>query len=291
MDGELLSYLYHRLMRSSNPRHVQRCTFNDGLIVLIYFYAVLCNRSPRWACQRCNWPVWLRRLRLPSYSQMMRRLKHPSVGQLIEQIDRECRDRLPRSDEKICDGKPLVVSGFSKDPDARLGKIPGGWGRGYKLHAMVDSLGVIEAFAVTGLNAGEATVMCQLVSGIELSGAIVRADANYDSNRLYHQVADSGGRLIAPRRKPWRGLSKRKHHPHRLQAIAELESTAQLRQIHKRIRVRVEQTFAHLTNLPFGLAPLPNFVRRLRRVTLWVKAKIVLYHVSRILRCSNALAA
>ena len=282
MDGELFRELYHRLYSDPTLTHTRECTFPDALILLIYFYAAMNNCSPRWAHDRRNWPLWCRHLAFPSYSQLMKRLAWERTQTLIDRLNAEFRDRLPTSREKVCDGKPLTVGGFSKDPDARSGKIPDGWARGYKLHAVVDSLGPIDAFCVTALDAGEATVARRrLLAGLDktdLRGSILRGDANYDSNPLYRTAARYGGRLIAPRRKPYTGLGHHRHHPHRLLAIAELEHGVDGLRRHKSHSNRVEQSFAHLTNLSFGLWALPNFVRRLARVTLWTKAKIALYH-------------
>jgi hypothetical protein len=291
MDGELLSYLYHRLLHSDNARVAPGSTYSDAVVVLIYFYAVLCDRSPRWAHDKRHWPLWLRRLEFPSYSQLMRRLRTEPTRRLIAQINDECRDRLPRCGEKFCDGKPLVVGGFSKDPDTAVGKVPDGWARGYRLHAIVDRCGAVDALEVTPLDVGEPTVTRRLVRCLDLAGVLLRGDSNYDSNPLYRAVADRGGRLVAPRKKPGTGLGHCPHHPHRLRAVAELEGSAATLREHRCHRVRVEQAFAHLTNLPFGLAPLPNFVRRLRRVRMWVAAKIALYHVHRIHLQNNAIAA
>ena len=44
----------------------------------------------------------------------------------------------------------------------------------------------------------------------------------------------------------------------------------------------VERFFACLGNTGFGLGPLPNWVRRLHRVTLWVAAKMLLYIAYRL---------
>jgi hypothetical protein len=79
--------------------------------------------------------------------------------------------------------------------------------------------------------------------------------------------------------------------PDRLRAIAELEGACDGLRVHQRCRIRVEQGLGHLTNLPFGLSPLPNFVRRRRRVTRWVLAKITLYHLHLNLRQLKTLAA
>lgn len=283
MDDELLNWLYHRLLGDPSS-HTRDCTYSDGLILFIHLFAVISNRSTRWACNKRHWPLWCRRLRFPSYSQLCRRLKSTRVQTLLEQINAECKAGLPRSDELVADGKPLVVGGFSKDPDATAGKVPDGFARGYRLHVLADALaGIIDVFEVTGLHAGEATVMRQLVSRADVRGKVVRADANYDSNPLYRQVADQQGRLRAPRRKPGRGLGHHPQHPHRLAAIAELEQSPAALAEHRRRRNRVEQILAHLTNLPCGLWALPNSVRRLPRVRIWIAAKITLYHLNLVL--------
>jgi hypothetical protein len=292
MEDELLRVLYHRLIASASGLGQRRCTFSDGVIALIYLLAVLRNRSPRWAADARNWPLWLRRVvPCPSYSQLIRRLKTHSVRQLIRQLNAQFHDRLPHSQLKFCDGKPLPVGGFTKDPDAKLGKVPDGWARGYKLHAIVDSLGAVDAFAVTALDIGEATIARALVRQVDLRGVEVRTDANYDSNLFYAAVSQGGGRLIAPRRKPGCGLGHHPQHPDRLRAIAELETDTETLKSHRLQRIYIEQRFAHLTNLPFGLSPLPNFVRRFRRTRLWVLVKITLYHLHLNLKQHNMLAA
>jgi hypothetical protein len=292
MDDELLRFLYHRLLGSASSKGHRRGKFSDGVIVLIYLLGVLRDRSAHWAADQRNWPLWLRRvLPCPSYSQFIRRLKTATARQLIDRISAQYRQRLPHSQLKLCDAKPLVVGGFSKDPDARWGKVPDGWAKGYKLHALVDSLGGIEAFEVTALDAGESTVACRLVRQTNLAAVVIRTDANYDSNRFYAAVCQRGGRLIAPRRKPGRGLGHHRQHPDRLRAIAELEHDIGTMKTHRRLRIAVEQCFAHLTNLPFGLSPLPNFVRRLSRVSLWLSAKITLYHLHLNLSQLKAQAA
>jgi hypothetical protein len=292
MEDELLRWMYHRLIASASVRTVRRGKFSDGVIALIYLLAVLRDRSPRWAACQCNWPLWLRRVMpVPSYSQLMRRLRSDSVLRLIDQIGAECRARLPRSGLKFCDGKPLVVSGFTKDPDARSGHVPDGWAKGYKLHLIVDSLGAIEAFTLTPLNAAESTVAAEMTRRLDLRDTLIRADGNYDTNRLYAAIADRGGRLLAPRRRPGGGFGNHPQHPHRLRAIAELEADSGAVKAHRHQQIYIEQRLAHLTNLPFGLSPLPNFVRRLRRVSLWVRGKIALYHLHLSLRRTQAEVA
>jgi Transposase DDE domain len=289
MDGELLAWLYRRLLHDPNLAHRRDCTYGDGIILLVYFYATLNNRSVLWASKLKHWPCWCAavfRDHWPSRSQINKRLQNESVAKWIATLDAELRERLPRGKDKVADGKPLVVGGFSHDPDARWGKTPGqyGWAKGYKLHSLSDAVSAaFDAWEVTPLDAGEATVLRgDLIPSCDLRGCTLRADANYDSNPTYRAVALAGGRHIAPRRKPGTGLGHRPHHPDRLRAVSELEQgpDAPMRlRAHKRARNRVEQTLAHLTNLPFGLWALPNHVRRLHRVRLWVAAKILLYHL------------
>ena len=292
MDGELLRELYHELFHKSKLVRPRRCVYSENLVAFIYFLGVLSDRSTLWAFDKRNWPLWARHLLLPSYSQVMRRLKTDAIQERIRAINAEFRTRLPRTAEKILDGKPLTVGSYSRDPDATRGRLSStSWGCGYKLHSMVDSSGAVDAFTITGLHAGEATVARQRVSSLNLRDTLVLADANYDSNALYAAVAEAGGRLVAPRRKPGRGLGHHPQHADRLRAIAELETDPAGHRTHQRHRIRVEQAFGYLTNLPFGLAPLPNWVRRRRRVTLWVTAKIALYHLYLSLAKSSQDAA
>ena len=127
MEDELLLYVYHRLFPSPSSRPGRRCTYSDAIVALVHLYAVMRGRSHRWAADKRNWPLWARRLEFPGYSQLMRRVRRPQVAALVDQLNRESRDRLPRSAAKGVDGKPLTVGGFSKDKDARRGKVPAGW--------------------------------------------------------------------------------------------------------------------------------------------------------------------
>lgn len=283
MDGELLRWLYHRLVNDDTARHTRNCVYSDATVALACLWAAINNRSLRWAAEPANWPLWCRRPR-PGYSQLRRRAGRPSVAALLLRVDRELTTRLGRSCDKAADGKPLVVSGFSRDPDATRGHVPGGFGRGYRLHAVRDGrTGVIELAAVTGLHAGEGRVLRGLLRRADLRGWVLRADANYDSNRLYALASVRGGRLIAPRRKRGRGLGHHPQHPDRLAAIAELEQAPDARRLHRRLRADIERGFADLCQC-VGLFALPPFVRRLRRVRRWVRVKILLYHLTLVLR-------
>ncbi len=195
-------------------------------------------------------------------------------------MNQTLRERVPQSTKKFVDGKPLIVGVFSKDPDAAWGRLSNNrWARGYKLHVLASWTGVIEAFAVTSLNTGEPPTARKIVADLDLCNTVIYGDASYDSNPLYGTIATCGGRLIAPRKRPGTGLGNHPQHPDRLRAIAQLEGELVKIKQHRRKRIRIEQVLGHLTNLSFGLAPLPNCVRRLGRVTRWVEAKILLYHI------------
>ena len=56
MDGELLRWLYHRLLHDPSLHRTRDCIYCDGLIFLIYFYGALFNRSSQWAIDRRKKP-------------------------------------------------------------------------------------------------------------------------------------------------------------------------------------------------------------------------------------------
>ena len=89
MDGKLLLECYHRLFASPTARAPgRRRTFADALIALVGLFAALSDRSPRWAHDQANWPLWARRLVFPSYAQLMRRLRTDAVRRLIGAVGR-----------------------------------------------------------------------------------------------------------------------------------------------------------------------------------------------------------
>jgi hypothetical protein len=279
MDSELLRWLYHRLMKDVTWRRTRRCRFSDGLIALAGLHAVANNRSARWTSDRRNWPVWFKPA-LPSYSQLRRRLLRPSIGTLMRQLDQQLQQRLGHGNRLSIDGFVLTVPRHSRDRDAKVGYVRGGFARGYKLHAVRDAAsGVIRVAGVYDLSRGEAAVARRLVRRVRLSGHVLRADANYDSNVLYADVSARGGRLVAPRRKTGRGISRsHRQHPDRLAAIATLEHDPAARRHHASERGDIERGFADLRQR-MGLFALPPFVRRRRRVRCWIRAKLLLYHL------------
>ena len=284
MDGELFRRLYKAAGEVASKAVGRRCSFSDFEVLLTFVLAAVAHKPLSWACRRCNWPLWCWRVNVPTASTLSRRTRTRHFQRLLLKLDAALRAGLPGSPLKFLDGKALLVGGYSRDRDARRGRAPGGWGKGYKLHAVVDACGAVELFAVTGLDAGESTVARQVLvpalpAAADLRGALVLADGNFDSNNLYGAVAEAGAaaRLLAPRRKPGTGLGHgTEQHPDRLRAIGELEEGRAARREFDRLRLGVEQAFGLMTYL--GLGALPPWVRRLRRVRMWVMAKVIVYH-------------
>src|SRR5579862_5904091 len=103
MDDQLLLSIYHRLFDNDSARYPAKCVYSDSVIALIHVLGVLHDRSMRWAHKKTNWPLWMRRLKPPGYSQLMRRLQAKSVRLLIATLNLEFRRWLPNSTEKFCD--------------------------------------------------------------------------------------------------------------------------------------------------------------------------------------------
>ena len=278
MDGELFRRLYKAAGAVASKTVGRRCTFSDFDVLLTFVLAAAAHRPISWACERSNRPLWCWRANVPTPSTMSRRTRTRQFQRLLLELDAALRAELPGSSLKYLDGKPLLVAGHSKDRDARRGRAAGGWAGGYKFHAVVDACGAVGAFAVTPLGAGESTVARELLTpACDLRGALVLADGNYDSNPLYAAVAAAGGRLLAPRRKPGTGLGHgRRQHPDRLTAVEQLERTPGGLRDFRRLRLGVEQCFGLMTQL--GLGAPPPWVRRLRRVRMWVMGRVIVYH-------------
>jgi hypothetical protein len=304
MDGELFKRLYRAAGEVASKAVGRRCTFSDFEVLLTFVLAAVANQPLSWACRRGNWPLWCWRVGVPTPSTMSRRTRTKQFKLLLVRLNESLKAELPGSPLKYLDGKrsrirrlpgdPLVVAGHSKDPDARWGKTSGGWSKasgtgdcpraGYRVHAILSACGAVEVFAVTPLDEGESTVARQvLCAATDLRGALVVADGNFDSNNLYDTVADAGGRLVAPRRKPGAGLGHgTDQHPDRLRAVEELERTPGGRAEFDRLRLGVEQAFGLMTSL--GLAAPPPWARRLRRVRAWVMGRILVYHAHLLLQ-------
>ncbi len=255
-------------------RRPPNCQYTDRDVVLVLLWAVLHDRPIGWACRRENWPRHDRTRPLPSGSTMSRRLRTDAVWDLVLTV-LEAMSRVDADDPVlIMDAKALPIAWHSADPDAGVGRGVGALAKGYKLHVIADRAGNLVSFAVLPLNVSEqaaAEWMLELVP--QDRGGFVLADRNYDANRLYDAAGERGVQLLAERRYAnARSIGHHRHSPHRLRALRLLKERRDLRE-HRR---RIEGCFGTLGNIVGGLSPLPNWVRRLKRVERWVTVKLII---------------
>ena len=130
------------------PRTGRRMRYPDALIVKMYLWSVWGDRPLCWACDPEHYNRRFRPRQLPSVSQFTRRVKTARVARLLQAVN----EYLTRSDAPVelafFDGKPLAISDYSRDPDARDGRGAGRFQRGYKLHALTTSDGRILQYSV-----------------------------------------------------------------------------------------------------------------------------------------------
>jgi hypothetical protein len=117
------------------------------------------------------------------------------IQQLLESVDSYFLRHQTPAEVAFFDGKPMVVSEYSKDPDAKIGYADGRMRRGYKLHGFVTRDGWIAGFAIHSLNVGEPNTARSLLDAI-IPGTLVLADGNYDSGPLYQAIADRKSMLL-----------------------------------------------------------------------------------------------
>jgi hypothetical protein len=287
MERQLWQEIIRLLAQSGKPRFSPHEDFSDDDILRVYFWAVVHDRPVSWACQRKNWELTLRKRKLPSNSTMSRRLRSPSVRERALALEK----RLLRSTNDgqlvwFLDGKPLAISGCSKDRQAGYGRAAGGKAKGYKIHALVGADASIAAWRLAPMNIDERTMARRMLLVADIRG-YVAADSNYDSNDL-HAVCEGRGnlQLLTPRRYgPGRG------HGHRKQTAGRMRSKAILENPYPDFgedlmaqRIAIEQRFGNLTNWGGGLTHLPPWARTYRRVYQWVQAKLIVNAVRRLLQ-------
>ena len=283
MERELWVALYRMLRDAARrlPRR-KRVRVGDAVIAAVYLWAAVHDRPVCWAARRGNWPRELLDFELPSQSTMSRRLRTGGVAALMAALHEPLGGAGGGVDTlvKTIDAKPLPVGPYSVARDARWGRGARGPVRGYKLHALYGAGPLPIAWDVAPMNASEQRVARRLLrrlGGGGGGGGYLLADAVYDVNDLYARAAAVNHQLLAPRKRRGAGLGHRDHHPARLRAVEMLEGPRPAfgRTLYAR-RASIERRFGRLTNFGGGLAPLPNWVRTLPRVRLWVHAKLLI---------------
>ena len=271
-----------RRVTRSFPK-LRRAQYSDFSITCLYFWAVLHDRPMTWALQRCHYNRSFRPRKLPSLSQLNRRIASDRFQQILQRVHQQLAGD-SRFRGLIFDGQALCVSPVSQDRDARSGYISGGMGRGYKLHAVVDSEGSIPVFSVMPLNTHEMPVARLMLQALphDLTGTIILADGNYDAHALHKHVARRRAFLIThPRGRAKHPVTRRQMGRSRRLMIDLWDRCPQLmRRIYTQ-RKHIERRFGNLACIPGLLNGLPKFVRGLSRVRRFVGAKICFYHAHR----------
>jgi hypothetical protein len=293
MEGELWPILYAWVVAEAKlrPRR-KRVRYSDGVILLVVLWAALHDRPLSWACRAENWGgadalPWES---LPSPATLSRRTRRPSFWLLFAGVFDAIRAADgPPPLVRVVDGKPEPVGGFSKDRDARWGWATDAKARGYKLFAAWNARWrVPDAWVMGPMSRAEPEAAASSLAPQLAGTGYVLGDALYDSNPLYASLGARGLQLLAARRCPGAGLGKGgPHAPERLRSVALLETPppgdlpaggpAPFARDLYALRGDIERRFGHCGNFGGGLEPLPNWVRRPRRVIMWNAAKLLIY--------------
>src|SRR5215208_5731698 len=122
MDRELWKAVLAAVKRASRslPRPGRRRPrFADWLVVAMYLWCVWHDRPLCWACDRAHYNTLFRPRKLPSVSQFTRRVKTDAVQAILQRAHNELAGAALATPVSFLDGKPLVVGGASKDPNAK----------------------------------------------------------------------------------------------------------------------------------------------------------------------------
>jgi hypothetical protein len=276
MEREHWKQLYALAQRLGKSLQ-DRGRYTTAFIIGVFLWAVVHDRPVSWACRPENWPSDLRPYRLPSQSTMSRRLRSASVTALLAAAGATFQEPLKEDGLEIIDAKPLMVGGYSKDPDVRWGPAAGGAWKGYKFFTIWGRGAMPRAWKVAPMATSECMVARELIPQLRGSGRLL-GDSQYDVNHLYDLAAKQGYQLLAPRKRRG-GLGNHYQSSHRIYAIEMLEGPQGKAVLEE--RMAIERCFGNWTTFGGGLAPLPAWVRRSHRVQLWIHAKLLL-NASRI---------
>jgi DDE family transposase len=282
MERELWPLLYHHLLEAAKGFSQKYVQIQPWVLVAVFLWATLHDRPVCWACNKDNWSTTqLRPARLPSAATLSRRIDRVGVGLLWQRLEDRLRGDGHPALVAFLDGKPLTISGVSKDPDAGYGRAAAGMAKGYKLHTVWAGRPMPETWEVTPMNTCEKTVARRLIPQLHYGGYLL-ADGNYDASDLYDKAWAAGYQLVAAHRKgkePGSG-----HHyqsPHRLRSIALLHSP--FGRTLYRLRGGIERSFGNAVSFGGGLTDPPAWIRGLDRVRTWVWAKLLI-NAARILK-------
>lgn len=286
MERALWRSLYSYVRATAVGFRQKYVQIQPWVVVATMLWAALHDRPVSWACNPRNWSTTkLRPLRIPSQATMSRRVDSVGTGLFWRSLEEKLRRCGRPGLLAFVDGKPLPVSGYSKDPDARWGRGAGGLAKGFKLHA-VWSRGVLpETWDIRPLNVSEKEVAHHLFGQLRHGGYLL-ADGEYDASYLYDGAAAQGYQLISPCRKAKNpGCGKHYQSPFRLRSLELLRSPFGVKLYSA--RTQIERSFGNATSFGGGLAPLPAWVRGMARVRTWVWAKLLINAVR--IKCHKGL--
>jgi len=270
MERELWPPIYHTLRAAARGIRQKNVTYQPWVIAAVILWAALHDRTVKWACDERNWSTTrLRPRKLPSAATVSRRTKRTAFGVFLNRVTARLKSNGPVPWVLAIDGKPLPVGHCSKDPDARGTRL----GRGYKLHALWGPDPWPVVWEVTSAREYEGAVAVRLLERVRGKGVLV-ADGNYEASPLYDAAARSGYLLLARPDPCDNGRGHRYQSPHRRLALSWFRDGLGWELY--RFRSSIERMFGNMGSFGGGLGPLPNWVRRLDRVTRWVWCKLVI---------------
>src|SRR4051812_37493960 len=134
MEAKVYREMLAILLSIAHSPRKARQRFTDRCIIMVYLWSVINDRPVVWACDEQNWSKNQLEWDLPSNATMSRRLRTIGVLQLLERLLLRLTDALPTPLSKAVDSKPMVVGAYSKDCDAKRGRLSDQqFARGYRV--------------------------------------------------------------------------------------------------------------------------------------------------------------
>jgi hypothetical protein len=161
--------LYRHLREAAKGFSQKYVRHQPWFLVAVFLWAALHDRPVCWACdQRNGGETRLRPPQLPSPATLSRRINRTGVGLFWRALEQRLRGEGHPALVAFLDGKPLPVSGVSKDAEARCGRGAGAMTKSYKLDAVWAGRVLPEAWELTPLHSSEKEVARRLIP--QLSG-------------------------------------------------------------------------------------------------------------------------
>ncbi len=271
------SQVYRLVSRTASVLPPGSRRFPDRVIVLVFVWAAFNHRPISWAVQRSNWPVWMQRLlpRLPSSTTMSRRLRRPSIRRFLDLLLENAQEGARGCLVRVLDGTALEIRGHSKDRQSGYGFGSGHKAKGYKLHLLLESSGVIANWRIAPMHVSEKAMAQRMLLESDPMQYVV-ADNNYDSNILHAIVTHHGGQMLTPRKKNVGPLRPARETRGRLRSDQMLRGPSRFGRDLLASRSLIERFFGNADSHAEGLGELPAWVRTHRRVHRWVHAKLII---------------